>query len=84
MLLPMGKIVRFKGLHAQAEAIAFAWELHGRCKRTENEVLILEPTRLRPSLPAPQSGDHLPNGLDDFLVDHRSRTIGVGKNGGER
>lgn len=48
MLLNAGKIVRFKGSSGEAEAMTFAAELQGRCKRDGATVLITEATRLVP------------------------------------
>jgi hypothetical protein len=48
MLLTEGKIVRFKGSRGEAEAMTFAAELQGRCKRDGASILITKATRLVP------------------------------------
>ncbi len=46
MLLTAGKIVRFKGSRAEAEAVTFEAEMQGRCKREGTSILITRTTRL--------------------------------------
>jgi hypothetical protein len=48
MLLPAGKIVRFKGQRSEAEAMTFEAELQGRCTRNGASILITKTTRLVP------------------------------------
>jgi hypothetical protein len=60
--LPAGQIVRFKGRHAATNAGLFADELHGRCKRTGNEIEITNPTTLRPIVPPRDETERLSKG----------------------